>query len=541
MLADIGSPDKFVKTNELKEVTTGNLFTRMESVPDDVGLVSYEIFGNPGTPQRKMTFGYVDLGDIFVHPMAFNALISLKKAIKSVIYGEDLFYVLNGSLIKVDEASEVPKGVDVGNGCHWLRNHLREIDFKKGKPKISQGVLDKIRFISQLEDDEIFISNWLIIPAYYRDVDMSSSKKNEINIMYQSLITQSISVKAMVNMFSGTHEVSDAHRKIQDKLIEIYDYFIEFIGGTKSFFQKHGLGKAIDYSARMVISTAHITSNNPDMMSVDYSHSSVPLSMVLECFEPFIEYGFKNWVKSQINGSEYIFSKNPDGSLKRIPLASHWEQCMLHENIHDLIKLYTDSKEHRLDYFTVEAEDGSQIPLGYITDDGNVASSSDDTEFTTKKTIRPITLCELFYMIAMDTCKNKQVMITRFPIEDYQSVYPSLMNIIPYEKTKVAAINGTTYERFPDISLSDIGRKHESDVGENFNDTLQMFPTYLKALGADFDGDTVTCQGIFSENNTQEYIDSPMNFVNISGSTMRAITDVITEIVFAMTRTASDY
>lgn len=115
------------------------------------------------------------------------------------------------------------------------------------------------------------------------------------------------------------------------------------------------------------------------------------------------------------------------------------------------------------------------------------------------------------------------------------------MNIIPYEKTKVATINGTTYERFPDISLSDIGRKHESDVGENFNDTLQMFPTYLKALGADFDGDTVTCQGIFSENNTQEYIDSPMNFVNISGSTMRAITDVITEIVFAMTRTASDY
>ena len=45
--------------------------------------------------------------------------------------------------------------------------------------------------------------------------------------------------------------------------------------------------------------------------------------------------------------------------------------------------------------------------------------------------------------------KDKAIMITRYPIEDYQNIYPSLMNIIPYSKTKVATVNGVTYPRFP--------------------------------------------------------------------------------------------
>lgn len=538
MLADIGSPDLYVKTNELQEITSGTIFASQSSAPDENGLVSYEIFGNPGSKQRAKTFAYIDLGDIFIHPMAYDALVMLAKPIKGILEGDGYYYVdPTGKLVKVTSPSDAPKGFDCGQGCHWLKRNLKKINFTK--EAMSNIRKERIDFINSLTEQEMFISKWLVIPAYYRDVDVNTNKKNDINMMYQNLLSQARTVKAMNSMFTS-EEVTDSHRKIQDKINEIYRYFFTFMAGTKQFIQKYVLGKAPDYSSRMVITTARINCNNPDDMLTDYAHSAVPLSMVLEDFAPFIEYGFKNFVKSQINGSDYIYTKDKNGEIKRIPLASHWEQCLLHDNIHHLIKVYSDSKERRLDYFTVEAEDGSQIPLGYITSRGSITSTDSDEFGQQSNIVRPITLCEMFYIIAMDTVKDKQVMITRFPIEDYQNIYPSMMNIIPYEQTKKATIMGKEYPRFPDISMEDIKNKHEPFICEKFNDALQLFPTYLKALGADFDGDTVTVQGVFNKNDPMEYINSPMNIVNVGGSTMREISDINSQLLFALTRTEED-
>jgi len=59
-------------------------------------------------------------------------------------------------------------------------------------------------------------------------------------------------------------------------------------------------------------------------------------------------------------------------------------------------------------------------------------------------------------------------------------------------------------------------------------------------LDADFDGDTVTVQGIFSKRDPMEYINSPMNIINIAGSTMRAVSDINSQMIFALTRTPED-
>lgn len=533
---DIGSPEQYVKTNNLQEVTSNNMFSRNSSEPDPEGLVSYTIFGDPSSPQRKTQFAYIDLGDYFVHPSALDTLVYLKKIIKDVVYGEGEFFIRNGNILKVTAKNVPGPKDDVGYGTRWLRNHIKEINFTKDD--ISATVEDRIRFIKSLSDDEMFTTKWLVIPAFFRDVDVTSNKKNDINIMYQKIIAQAGVIKSTRSMF-GKYTVTDSHRKIQDAISALYLYFTGFTLGTKTFMQQHVLGKGVDYAARMVISTPKINCERPEDMEVDFSHSATPLPMVLECFAPFIHYGFREFIKNKVQGSNFLYTKDSKGHLIQKELASNWEICLLSDNVQKLIKLYTDSKEHRLDTFTLEAADGSRIPIGYIAQDSN--AFLDDAGALHNVNSRPITLCELFYMVAYNTVRDKQIMVTRYPVEDYFNIYPSYMNIIPFTKTAKRTIDGVEYPRFPVITDADIADSSKENVGEKFVDTLHLFPTYLKALGADFDGDTVSVQGVFTKNTDSEnFIYSLTNIINIGGGTCRDTGDITAHTIYALTKGIDD-
>lgn len=534
MNAEIGSPDIYVKTNNLPEVTSSNLFSRYSSEPDPNGLASYVIFGDPSTDERKRRFAYIDLGDTFVHPLAYQTLVYLKKIIGSVIMGDGDFYIKNGNVTKVTAKNIPGPKDDVGTGPKWLKNHFNEINFYK--PGISETVKDRINFIKTCKPEEIFITKWLVMPAFFRDVDITSTKKNEINMMYQSILSQASIIKTTAAMFKDQYIVTDSHKLIQNKIIEMFDYFMTFTAGTKAFMQLHVLGKGVDYSARMVISTPKINCEKPEDMEVSFSRSAVPLAMVIECFAPFIHFGFKDFINSRLNGSKFMYRKDSKGQFVRVQLADHWEDCLLKDNIQKLIKLYVDSKEHRLDQFTLEANDGSRIPIGYIDLSGAYISATDGIE---NVKCRPITLCELFYMIAYKYCGDQPIMVTRYPVEDYNNIYPSKMNIIPFNNTEKRTIDGITYPRFPVITDKDIANLE--NIGQKFTDTVHLFPTYLDALGADFDGDQISIQGVFTKNNgADEYVHSKINIINIGGGTMRTTKDVTAHTLYSLTKDADE-
>ena len=131
MNADVADPKKYIAANELKEVTNGNMFGKSMSTPDENGLISYEIFGIPGTKERKMNFAYIDLGDLFVHPMAYECLISLKRVIKDVLNGEGLYFIKDDNIVKLSEKNKPTEKTDIGQGAHWLKRNLRKIKFDK--------------------------------------------------------------------------------------------------------------------------------------------------------------------------------------------------------------------------------------------------------------------------------------------------------------------------------------------------------------------------------------------------------------------------
>ena len=97
---------------------------------------------------------------------------------------------------------------------------MAEIDFKNKSG--SETVADRINFIKTSTPEELFTSKWIVIPAFYRDVDVYSSKKNDINIMYQFLISQAGVIKNTKSIFNDEYVVTDAHKNIQKKQNSIY-------------------------------------------------------------------------------------------------------------------------------------------------------------------------------------------------------------------------------------------------------------------------------------------------------------------------------
>jgi hypothetical protein len=198
-----------------------------------------------------------------------------------------------------------------------------------------------------------------------------------------------------------------------------------------------------------------------------------------------------------------------------------------------MIKIYNDSKERRLDPFLIETADGEMVPLGYITKSLEMTAGSINN-ITQLEGIRPLTMCEIFYIVAMNTIREKSVLITRYPVEDYHNIYPSLMNIIPFVKTGKVSIEGNEYPRFPIISEEDT---KDANIGSRFTDTFKVMNSYRASLGLDHDGDTLSIQGIFTKNSgSREYIYSKTNIINIGGLTMRETGDITAHTIYALTR-----
>ena len=245
-------------------------------------------------------------------------------------------------------------------------------------------------------------------------------------------------------------------------------------------------------------------------MIVDFKKCRIPLFAVIKCFAPFIINGVREVILDYLKGSEYIIinkyrnagvsetkiknkSLLSDPKIERVRLADDWRKVLTSAYIYNLIELYHESPEHRLDKVTLPTEDGGEVTVGFYIDRGDNIDFETDILSASSK-IQPLRLIHLFYMVAYDKVMDKHVYITRYPIEDHNNTYPSGINIIPYKRTEKLVIGDTEYPFFPIVDDNDI-----KDVSTMFIDSLVLFPIYLSALDGDFDGDQVSVIGVFSK------------------------------------------
>ena len=125
MKLDIFNVDELVEVNKIKEVTSPIYFS-FKGVPNDEGLFSYTIFGRPGSLNREITLGYIDLGGNYLHPLVYLNLKRLNSKIEKLIAGTTYFILKNNQLTEVEEEIE-----DSFTGLKGLYDNWENILFKK--------------------------------------------------------------------------------------------------------------------------------------------------------------------------------------------------------------------------------------------------------------------------------------------------------------------------------------------------------------------------------------------------------------------------
>lgn len=278
--------DLFINKKNIQKVTSSSYYEGSGRASlNKSGLFSEEIFGRTGSRERKKYYGYVDLKLNFIHPEVYKILTNVNTDLTKYILGKQKYIISNdGQLIADDEGTT---GVF---DCIQKFSKINLDELKTKKPKHINYIKNNI--------DKIFINKYLILPAGYRDIQMSATenriKFSEINELYVKLINQTNMLVDDLDSFDP-ELMESLFNSIQRNLININSWIKGRIKGKHGLIRGGILKKVTDFSAWLVIS--------PDN-ELDMGHIGLPVQIVLKLYEPFFIH--------------HVLKKDKDNLLKGI-------------------------------------------------------------------------------------------------------------------------------------------------------------------------------------------------------------------------------
>lgn len=525
--------ETFVKVNGIKEITNPVMFDKGH-IPTEDGLFSTEIFG-VSMNERKGSWGYIDLGVKFIAPKVYISLKRLNRNFESIVYSTKKFSIKNGILVEDSENG--------GTGIKWLYDNWEKIKFQKND---SSSRNERVDLLTKNKKDIIFTSKEIVIPAFFRDVNLQSGsgniKASAINDLYAKIIRNVNMIKESNNM---DFIISSLTGKTQDLLVDVYNELKVKLEKKHGYIRSFLMGKSIDYASRVVITAAPFKAEVASEHEVDFYHAGIPLSHVVSEFYPFILWWVKRWFKSNVENvkgscpildnqgkkilveldepesfynDDFIernidnFVENPYSRFDKIPLKIKEEDMKLHKLKGDM-------------YMRLEGKTPSEI----------TTMNKESIEGYDKDVSRHITWTDLLYMAAIDVTEDKHVVITRYPMLDYNGSFPSRVYVISTRETMPMMINGKIYYHYPLIN-PDVKKEELDSI---FRDTITLNQLYLDALGGDHDGDQITAKGIFSQEANQEAEEvmvRKMNLLSITGEGNRTVGKEAAQTLYSFTR-----
>jgi DNA-directed RNA polymerase beta' subunit len=370
--------------------------------------------------------------------------------------------------------------------------------------------------------DEIFIDKFLVSPAFYRDYNPSKLsgdngvKVDEVNKLYTKLIMLSKSINPDDSAYSFSGLTTQA--SMQTVLNDIYSFYVkDKLSKKTGHIHQAMLGHTVDYSTRGVISTELFSSKKYEDSQIPFGYTGIPLTMIVVLFKPYFVKWIQDFVLQYEHDVKIIKKGHKEAEDSDVTKEINLRELFDEELITRLLGLFISSSESRFQ------------PLSVTDNKGNIYQ----LDMLETQLHRDFTLIDMLYLAAEDICKDKHVYVTRFPVENFQNIYPSRIKIITTKETQTVQIEDKYFKNYPKV----IPNYPDSD--SVLIQTIVMNSMYLERLGADFDGDTVSIRSVYSveANKEAEMIMKKKSYaIRQDGKNSRHIGNEAIQAIYSITK-----
>lgn len=484
------------------QVTSHEIFEGLGGNFHEKGLFSVEIFGRIGSQEREGRFGFIKLGLPVIHPVVYRNLIKLKAFYEDIILGKAyaIFDKEVNDFIKSNE-------LDGRTGYTFFFDNWKNVDFQNTGSGIRKNRLQLIaKYL-----DRCTLDDFLVCPAAYREVEIDTYGRvtlDEVNEHYRYLLNQTYGIP---EYFGPNDDISIYDRKrvaIQNSIQAIYDHFEKLLSGKGGFIQANWASRKVFNGTRNVISSMDTNAADLDLPNrPGFKDVAVGLMQGSVAVKPKTIFHIRNSIigdifDSHTNRVQLLDKKTLKRTWVDVPtsIVDKWgTPDGLEKVINDLRVVEQRGRP-------IEIE-GHYVGLVYVDDQENFKVFRDIEELPKgfdKKFVRPISYAELIYLAGLSMWNTTVGIITRYPIENYNSSIPCRM----YLKTTVIGElryqldhNWERDETLPiALEYPKIGPNYEAQ----WHDSISLPPSTLAPLGADFDGDTASFVAAYSKESIEE-------------------------------------
>ena len=524
--------DEYITNNRVRPVTSPSIFEPNSNKFHSEGLFSEEIFGVTTGMDRFVTEAYINLNTRIIHPTIFAYLFK-KKAFYNSIMARKSYAVFDEEVYDFRIAREEEPGADTGYA--FFIAHVQHLAKSEAPTALRAKNLHQLLVTYK---KNLTTTKFLVLPAGLRDLDVKSNRlsKDDVNKIYLSLIN----LTAGLSGYELSEDpIFDGIRyQIQLKMLMIFEYVNELTKGKGGFFQKHYGARKIAYSTRNVISTPIMDADHPDdPTNLNSDETMVPLLNTVKAFQPF----FNHYVKNRLYGELF---KN--GATENIPVINPKNLGIEYVSIRnsELNRYQTnDGVDRLLNQFKYVGFRESAVSIRDITRKefwvlltyrvpGTIWISKSATDLQNlveqaglefnKDLIKPLLWVEAIYLAAIYISKEKHVVTTRYPVTGDGSIYPSKIHVITTKPSEQM----TVY-----LDSVKIQADHYPVIGETFHESVVVHQSRLSGLGGDYDGDTISITGVWSDEGNAEIVRSMGSVSSIIGDDLRLKIKVDMDIV----------
>jgi hypothetical protein len=478
----------FIQQYNLQRIASLSIHEPSSSNFAQDGLFSETIFGELGSTDRLVTFGYIKLNTSILQPVIYKNLIKLAALYEEILSG-NAYAIFDQDAQDFVRCAHPENDAEAGTGYTFFMTHFNLLKFKRNASRTRSDRID----IMERYHDLIFCNNLLVLPAGLRDLeeDQGSLTTDDINKLYQTLLSYSFAIPP-----TATSPLYDGIRiAMQRKAVEIYNYIENVLVGKRGFIQGTWGHRRIALGTRNVITAASYATMTPnDPQTIQPDETKMGLFQSMKAMQPLVVHYVRNVFFDPIFGQNTNMVALIDPETLQLAYRELSNQELNKFDSTAAIEGWISRFRNidiRYNPVTVTAMDGKTYNLLMVYDQGDELSlfrgisdfrSVSDKEIDMSK-VRPITWAELFYMATYNAAAGKHMFITRYPVIQDESCYPSKLHLCTTIPSRVVRLMNTitdsvvlTYPEYPIMN-------------KPFLDSTQVHTARLSGLGGDYDGD----------------------------------------------------